>query len=214
MRRPPVDRAAPGADPVAVAPGDLAGDPLVVAPWLLNKVLVVGDGRAARIVEVEAYRGEEDPASHAYRGRTRRNAVMFGRAGLCYVYFTYGMHHCMNVVCGVEGQARAVLVRALEPVAGLDAMRRARSVDRRSPVKDLDLCRGPANLTLAMGVDRRHNGADLLNVVSTLGPHLLHDGTPPPAHAARGPRVGVTAGADLAWRFWVAGHPSVSGSHS
>ncbi|MHB8219012.1 MAG: DNA-3-methyladenine glycosylase [Acidimicrobiales bacterium] len=197
----------------------LAGDPVAVAPTLLGKLLVVG-GRAGRIVEVEAYRGETDPASHAYRGRTARNATMFGRAGLCYVYFTYGMHFCLNVVCGAEGEAAAVLVRALEPVSGLDEMRSARAARRARALPDRalpdrDLCRGPANLARALGVDRSHDGWDLLATARARGgadrPRLVDDGTPPQVRVERGARVGVRAGTEVPWRFWVAGAPCVSG---
>jgi DNA-3-methyladenine glycosylase len=187
---PPADRAT------------LAADPLVVAPWLLNKLLVVRDGRAARIVEVEAYRGEDDPASHAYRGRTRRNAVMFGPAGYLYVYFTYGMHWCANVVCGGEGSAAAVLLRAGSPVEGLDAMWAARPAARR----EQDLCSGPAKLCQALGITGADHGADLAGTVV----RLADDGVPPPRRPARGVRVGVTAAADRRWRWWVAGDPHVS----
>jgi DNA-3-methyladenine glycosylase len=191
----------------------LGGDPVDVAPQLLGKLLVMGE-RAGRIVEVEAYRGETDPASHAYRGRTPRNASMFGPPGRCYVYFTYGMHHCVNVVCGAEGEARAVLVRALDPVQGLEAMRDARSMRRGAPPPDHELCRGPANLCQALGIDRRHDGGDLLAPAvptgASTGPRLIDDGTPAPARIDRGPRIGVRAGTDLPWRFWVPGAPAVS----
>src|SRR5579875_892504 len=125
---------------------DLADDVAEVGPWLLNKLLVRG-ARAARIVEVEGYRGAEDPASHAYRGPTDRNRTMFGRPGLLYVYFTYGMHWCANVVCGAEGAARAVLLRAARPVAGLAEMQAARPAARTAR----DLCSGPAKLCPAFG---------------------------------------------------------------
>ncbi len=188
----------------AVAAELLEDDPVVVARRLLNKVLAHGE-RRGRIVEVEAYRGEEDPASHAYRGPTRRNATMFGPAGLLYVYFTYGMHHCANVVCGPEGRARAVLLRALAPLEGLEAMAAARPTSR-SPV---DLCRGPGRLCQALGLTRAQDGADLLSGDRDV--QLLDDGTPPPARPGRGPRVGLRVGVEAPWRFWVPGDPHVSG---
>lgn len=185
----------------------LAGDSVDVAPRLLNAVLVHGD-RAVRIVEVEAYRGEEDPASHAYRGPTRRNASMFGAPGHLYVYFTYGMHWCANVVCGPEGRARAVLLRAGEPISGLDAMRAARPA-ARTPA---DLCSGPAKLCQAMGVDRSHDGLDLLDPAGAV--RLMSDGRGPPADPAVGPRVGIRAAADAPWRWWVRDDPNVSRGRS
>ena len=136
---------------------DLEGNPVEVAPWLLNKLLVSGD-RAGRIVEVEAYHGANDAASHAYRGMTPRTSVMFGPPGFLYVYFTYGMHWCGNVVCGPDGEAAAVLIRALAPVAGLEAMRAARPKARN----DRDLCNGPAKLCQALGIEGEANGTDLL----------------------------------------------------
>ena len=189
----------------------LAADPLEVAPLLLGKLVVHGN-RSARIVEVEAYHGATDPASHAFRGRTRRNATMFGRAGLLYVYFSYGMHWCANVVCGKEGVAAAALLRALEPVSGIDEMVSARAARRRggAPPPERDLCRGPANLTSALGIGREHDGVDLLAASSPV--RLLDDGVPPPTGAAlaRGPRVGITRATEAEWRFWVAGSRYVS----
>lgn len=176
---------------------------------MLGKLLVVGE-RAGRIVEVEAYRGGTDPASHAYRGRTARNATMFGPPGHLYVYFTYGMHWCANVVCGPEGTGRALLLRALEPVAGLDEMRAARARRRRDgrPPAERDLCRGPANLTCALGVGKEHDGVDLVGGASTwVSPTLVDDGTALDAAIARGPRVGISRATDLEWRFWLAGSP-------
>jgi DNA-3-methyladenine glycosylase len=186
-----------------VARADLAGDAQEVAPWLLNKLLVRGS-RVGRIVEVEAYGGPLDPASHAYRGRTRRNATMFGPPGLLYVYFTYGMHWCANVVCGREGEARAVLLRAAAPLGGLAVMRRARRAARR----DTDLCRGPARLCQAFGITGRLDGSDL---VSGRGPvALVDDGTPPPEEPGVGTRVGVADAKERPWRWWVPGDPNVS----
>jgi len=194
-----------------VARATLAADPLEVAPFLLGKLLVHG-GREARIVEVEAYRGESDPASHAYRGRTARNATMFGRAGLLYVYFTYGMHWCANVVCGEEGTAGAVLLRALEPVAGLEEMASARASRRRpgSTLRERDLCRGPANLTVALGITKEHDGVDLCEPSSPV--RLLDDGAPlvGTGRLAAGPRVGISRAVDAQWRFWIAGSRYVS----
>lgn len=170
-------------------------------------MLVADDGRAARIVEVEAYRGGDDPGSHAFRGRTARNATMWGPGGHLYVYFTYGMHWCANVVAGGEGCAQAVLLRAASPEGGVEAMRAARRA--RSPrVAERDLCRGPARLCQAFGIDAAHDGADLVS--GDRGLRLVDDGTPPPSRPATGPRVGLSAGAELPWRYWVPDHPGVS----
>jgi DNA-3-methyladenine glycosylase len=177
-------------------------DPRAVAPDLLGKVVVAG-ARQARIVEVEAYCGPEDPAAHSYRGRTARNATMFGAPGHLYVYFSYGMHWCCNPVCGDDGEGVAVLLRALEPLAGLDEMRAARGA-----VRDRDLCRGPARLCQALGITRDLDGADL--VTGDGGVLIADDGTPPPADPGVGPRVGITRAADVPWRFWVPGNPYVS----
>jgi len=171
-----------------------------VAPELLNKVLVHGD-RAGRIVEVEAYRGADDPASHAFRGRTPRTEVMFGPPGHLYVYFSYGMHWCANAVTSEPGEAGAVLIRALEPVGGIDAMRAARPAARR----DVDLANGPAKACQALGIDGSHDGVDLTR--GRHGPRIIDDGTPPAAAIAAGPRVGISVATEVHWRFSVAGHP-------
>lgn len=167
-------------------------------------------GRAAellvgRIVETEAYVGETDRASHAHAGRTTRNAPMYGPAGRAYVYFIYGMYDMMNVVCQRAGIPEAVLLRALEPVQGLEAMRRRRPAARR----DADLASGPGKLCRALGITRPLNGADLRGEVLWIVRGTLHPGE----RIARGPRVGVDyAGADARrpLRFWIDGDPHVS----
>lgn len=173
-------------------------DARAVAPDLLNKVLRCGP-LAARIVEVEAYCGSEDPGSHAFRGPTRRNATMFGPPGGLYVYFTYGMHWCANAVCGDEGEGVAVLLRAAEPLAGLEEMR----LRRRAARTDRDLCRGPARLCQAFGLGAAHDGADL--PTADRGVTILDDGTPPPVVPAVSTRIGLSAGADRPWRWCVPG---------
>jgi DNA-3-methyladenine glycosylase len=156
---------------------------------------------AGRIVEAEAYE-PDDPASHAFRGRTTRNAVMFGEPGHLYVYFTYGMHFCMNAVTGRVGEGAAVLLRAAEPIDGLDEMRQ-----RRGRSKDRELCSGPAKLCQAFGVERSFDGTDLV-----CGNDLwIAEGTPIPSSSiVAGPRVGIRVGLELDWRFSVAGDPFVS----
>ena len=189
-----------------------ARGPRALARALLGRVLVHDDPRAGRlaglIVETEAYGGADDPASHAHRGVTPRNRVMFGPPGVAYVYFTYGMHHCFNVVCGAEGRASAVLVRALEPVAGLDAMRRrrARGAAGEGPPA-ARVARGPGSLARALGLDRRHDGADL-----TRGALWIADLAPRRGgrRVARGPRVGISRAAGRPWRYWLAGSAAVS----
>ena len=178
--------------------GVLAGPVLEVAPLLLNATLRHG-GVAVRLTEVEAYAGADDPGSHAYRSRTPRNAVMFGPPGRLYCYVTYGMHVCCNVVCGPEGSASAVLLRAGEVVSGLDLAR-----SRRPGSSDRDLARGPARLCRALGIDLSDNGTDLAT-----GPVVLQLGTPPEA-VSTGPRVGLRAAAERPWRFWATGERSVS----
>jgi DNA-3-methyladenine glycosylase len=179
-------------------------DPRVVAPELLNKLLVRDDGRAGRIVEVEAYCGSEDPAAHTYRGKTARNATMFGPAGHMYVYFTYGMHWCANAVCGEVGEGVGVLIRAIEPVAGIELMRAARPRSKR----DRDLGSGPARLAQAMGITGEFDGIDL--VKRERGFSIVSDGTAPPEDAVAGPRIGISRGTEHPWRWHLPAHPHVS----
>jgi DNA-3-methyladenine glycosylase len=188
-----------------------ATGPRALARALLGRVLVHDDPAAGRlaglIVETEAYAGRDDPASHAYRGETPRNRVMFGAPGHAYVYFTYGMHHCFNVVCGAPGRPMAVLVRALEPLVGLGPM-----AERRGTGSVTRLARGPGALAQALGLGRANDGADL-----TRGPLWVAD--LPPARAgrsvARGPRVGIRLAAERPWRYWLAGSAFVSrGPHA
>ena len=176
----------------------LSGPVLDVAPRLLGATLRNGEV-AVRLTEVEAYDGQGDPGSHAYKGVTGRNEVMFGPAGRLYVYFTYGMHFCCNVVCGPEGSASAVLLRAGEVVEGVELARR-----RRPRSTDRDLARGPARLCQALGIDRSHNGVDLDS-----GRPRLTLGQPP-VDISTGPRVGLRLAADRPWRFWATGDPTVS----
>lgn len=157
---------------------------------------------AIRLTEVEAYAGQDDPASHAARGRTARTVVMFGPPGRAYVYFSYGVHWCLNVVCERDGRAAAVLVRAGEVVAGHATARARRPAVRR----DDHLARGPGVLTLAAGIGGDLTGTDLCDPASRV---TLRSGTEPP-EVFVGPRVGVSRAAEVRWRFWVAGHPTVS----
>jgi DNA-3-methyladenine glycosylase len=186
-----------------------ARDAREVAPELLNKVLAIGRGHervAARLVEVEAYCGADDPGSHAFRGPTARNATMFGPPGHLYVYFTYGMHWCANAVCGPGATPHAVLLRAAAPLRGLELMRSRRTAARR----DRDLCSGPARLAQAFGIDRALDGADL--VAGPIPVRILDDGTTPPDRPGVSTRIGLSAGRgdDLAWRYTVAGDPNLS----
>ncbi len=176
-----------------------------VAKDLLGRILVRrlrGLCLEGRIVETEAYRGPDDPASHAYRGRTLRNWVMFGKPGVAYVYFTYGMHNCLNVVTEEEGVPGAVLIRALEPLKGIDAMKkRRRTSDPRR------LTNGPARLTQAMAITRRLNGIDM-----TL-PGELFVSASPPCHTpgiVAGSRIGIRLGREKPWRFHMEDNPYVS----
>jgi DNA-3-methyladenine glycosylase len=203
-----------------------------VAPALLGCVLEheTPEGLVAvELTEVEAYAGDVDPASHAYRGKTARNAVMFGPPGFAYVYFTYGMHFCMNVVCLPAGTANAVLLRAGRVIEGEELARRRRAGRRPAPGTDAvpavapalpavpgrpakELARGPARLCQALAIDRTQNGADLCDPASSL--RLCgadgHGGTGAEVVVSAGPRVGVSAGAETNWRFWRANDETVS----
>ena len=185
-----------------------ARDSLALAPELLNKLLVrrTANGRrlAARIVEVEAYDGANDPASHAYRGETARNATMFGPAGHLYVYFTYGMHWCANVVTGARGEGVAVLLRAAAPVEGIEVMRDRRVKARR----DRDLLAGPARLCQALGITGVDNGNDLVRG----DVRILDDGIAPPDAPRHTRRVGLAPGRgdEPPWRFFVRGDENLS----
>jgi DNA-3-methyladenine glycosylase len=182
-----------------------------VAPGLLGCVLeheTAGGLVAVEITEVESYAGEIDPASHAYRGRTQRNAVMFGPPGYAYVYFTYGMHFCVNLVCQPQGTPEAVLLRAGRIVAGEETAQARRTRHGRA-VPARELARGPARLCQALAIDRGLDGADACDPASPL---RIRTAAPerPAAVIARGPRVGISRAADLEWRFWRDGDPTVS----
>jgi DNA-3-methyladenine glycosylase len=157
---------------------------------------------SARIVEVEAYRGPDDPASHAYRGMTNRTRVMFGEAGFAYVYFTYGNHYCLNVTTEGDGVPGAVLIRGLEPLRGLGEMRRRRGIEDRT-----NLTNGPGKLTKAMGIDLALNGEDM---VTSKRLHLLSGLKP--REVGRSPRIGISVGLEREWRYYVQGSPYVSGA--
>ncbi len=183
---------------------------LEVAPELLGALISVG-GVTVRLTEVEAYAGTRDPGSHAFRGPTPRTAVMFGPAGHLYVYFSYGMHWCANLVCGPEGEAGAVLMRAGEVVHGEDRARERRDAGRARPLPVRDLARGPARLTASLGLTGALDGVDLLR---TDGPVRVDVPRKPATGVATGPRVGVSGpggdGTTYPWRFWLPGEPTVS----
>ena len=187
----------------------LTGPPDEIAPRLLGATLTsdLGPPVTLRITEVEAYAGVgQDPGSHAHRRRTERNAAMFGPPGHAYVYFTYGMHWCLNVVVHPKGEAGAVLIRAGEVVAGLETARARRPAARSGR----DLARGPARLAAALGVDGQQDGVDLLDPTSPLR-LILPGGGCARGPVGSGPRTGVAgAGAPTPWRFWLDGEPSVS----
>jgi DNA-3-methyladenine glycosylase len=176
-----------------------------LAPLLLNKVLVHGD-RSVRLVEVEAYAGSEDPGSHAYTGMRPRNATMFGPPGHLYVYRSYGIHWCANVVCGDDGWASAVLLRGATPLTGVDEM----YASRPGITRDRELCGGPGRLCQALGIDGSFDGTDI--VKGSEGVVLLDDGTPPPDDVGISTRIGITIGKghELPWRYYVRGAVGVS----
>ena len=182
---------------------DLLTRPSVeVAPLLLGAI-VHGRGVSVRLTEVEAYLGEVDPGSHAFRGETQRNRVMYGEPGHLYTYFTYGMHVCANVVCSPLGTATAVLLRAGEVVDGIELARERRTATR----SDTDLARGPARLVVALGIALTDNGLDLELGDVTLEPAKRRE------TYEQGPRTGVSGAggtADYPWRFWIPGDPTVS----
>ena len=168
-----------------------------VAPDLIGATLLV-DGVGGRIVEVEAY-DQQDPASHAYRGRTPRNAAMFGPPGHAYVYRSYGIHWCLNLVCGGEGVPEAVLIRALEPTRGVELQQRRRRVE---DVRQL--CSGPGKLCQALGITREHDGLAL-----DVPPFRLEARDDVP-EIVTGPRIGITRATELRWRYMSAGSPYLS----
>jgi DNA-3-methyladenine glycosylase len=195
----------------ALLPREFFGGPSVdVAPDLLGCVLSARspDGDVAvRLTEVEAYLGEADPASHAYRGQTQRNTVMYGEPGHAYVYFTYGMHFCVNLVCQPAGTASAVLLRAGAVLTGTTLARHRRSSGKRTEPATRDLARGPARLCEALGIDRSLDGTDVCDPASAL--RIFGPG-PRGAVISTGPRVGVSSAAAVPWRFWLAGDRAVS----
>ena len=185
----------------------LAGPATSIAARLLGAVLVsdVGGARVAvRLTEVEAYAGARDPASHAFRGLTARTAVMFGPPGHLYCYFTYGMHWCANVVCGTDGTAAAVLLRAGEVIEGADVA----GVRRPAARRHVDLARGPARLAGCLGLDAATNGVDLCSADSPVRLEAVRARRP--RGVVTGPRVGISVAQQQPWRFWLAGDPTVS----
>jgi DNA-3-methyladenine glycosylase len=190
-------------------------DPVTVGRELLGKLLIRREGRmllAGRVVEDEAYLGAEDPAAHAYSGRTPRNSVLFGPPGHAYVYFVYGNHYCLNVSCMKEGYAGCVLLRAMEPVFGLLAMARARGLEPMVPARSTQLrliASGPGRMSQALGITRlRDNGKDLTAPASDLW--FADDGYRPQRVTAT-PRIGITKAVERPLRFAIAGSPFVSG---
>lgn len=201
-----------GVQKVRVLPRDFYNrSTLTVATDLLGKVLVhrtpAGDA-AGMIVETEAYIGEDDPACHAAPGPTRRNAPLYGPPGFAYVYLNYGIHYLVNAVTEADGHPAAVLIRALAPVEGIRLMEKRRAPDGRH-IDTSDLCRGPGNLTRALGITLTDNLQDLVS--SRL---VIEDRGHTPANVSWGSRIGITVGVEKPWRCWITGHPAVSGSRT
>ncbi len=184
---------------------------LVVLEDVIGKVLVHtvrGRRTAGVIVEAEAYIGEDDPACHAAPGPTRRNAPLYGPPGRAYVYLNYGLHYLVNAVTEAEGSPAAVLIRALDPIEGLDLMARRRgwpASQARDPRARFRLCRGPGNLTAALGITLARNRASLSDSALTIEDHGIA-----PAGLAWSPRIGIRVGTEMAWRCCWAGHPAVT----
>jgi DNA-3-methyladenine glycosylase len=213
---------------VALIPRDFfARHSVQVAPELLGCVIehqTAAGLVAIELTEVEAYAGQSDPASHAYRGKTARNAVMFGPPGHAYVYFTYGMHFCVNLVCLGDGSASAVLLRAGRVIEGEELARARRtggprgvrgdgSPREKTAILFRDLARGPARLCQALDIDRTQDGADVCVADSPLRarwPDASTTARSAEIKVASGPRVGVSSAAEVPWRFWIEGEPTVS----
>lgn len=183
---------------------------LIVAKDLLGKILVKkinGKVISGRIVEVEAYHGDYDQASHAFNGKTKRNEVMFNEGGYLYVYFTYGAHFCANVVVGKKGKGIAVLIRAVEPMMGIDIMSKNRFGKVKLNDKEkFNLTNGPGKLCQAFGIDRHNNGTDLTGKEV----FILNQPKLKSKEIAKGKRIGITRSVDLPWRFFIKGNPYVS----
>jgi len=185
-------------------------DPRLVGPDLLGKILVRRQGRklvSGRIVEVEAYLGADDPAAHAFSGRTPRNAIIFGPPGYAYVYFIYGNHYCLNVSCLPDGTPGGILFRALEPLRGMEEMFKLRGIEESADLRRLT--RGPGRMAAAFGITReRDNGKDLTS--SRSGLYIADDGSLPPEVLIT-KRIGITKAAEMPLRYIVAGNRFVSG---
>jgi DNA-3-methyladenine glycosylase len=201
--------------PLVVLPREMfARDAVEVAPTLLGCVLEheTPDGLVAVVLtEVEAYMGAADPASHAYRGRTARNGVMFGPPGYAYVYFTYGMHFCVNLVCQPPGTASAVLLRAGRVIAGVELATARRAAGRAKAGRKLaerDLARGPGRLCKALDITRAQDGADVCDPASPL--RVRWPDRRETLNISQGPRVGISVATEVPWRFWLTGDPAVS----